>query len=263
MGLRGLQFCCPGLCPLRDLGKMRRPITFLTETAESRENIMKAMLRPKKCAPRPSSSPDGASSTRERVLDAARILFAEAGFHGTHLREVSKRARANVAGVCYHFRSKQGLYEAVILETGRQLFGEDGQVQGPSLQGPPEQRLRAIVEILFEKLSGERVWIAKLLARELVAPVCGKQVFASYGLERDHILLQGVIRELLGVEADEEAVRLHTLSVVNECLFYCLAGENLNKGLPDLVRQLPDRASLASHVTQRCLRSLERRGKMP
>ena len=177
MGLRGLQFCCLGLCPVRDLGKMRRPITFLIKTAEHRESIMKAMLRPKKVTLRSSSSPNGASSTRERVLDAARILFAEAGFHGTHLREVSKRARANVAGVCYHFRSKQGLYEAVILEAGRQLFGEDGRVQGPALQGPPEQRLRAIVESLFEKLSGERVWTAKLLARELVAPVCGKQVF--------------------------------------------------------------------------------------
>jgi len=135
---------------------MRRPITVLTEKAEHEQRFMKAMLRAKKLSPRPLNAADRASSTRERVLDAARILFAEAGFHGTHLREVSKRARANVAGVCYHFRSKQGLYEAVILEAGRQLFGEDGRVQGPALQGPPEQRLRAVVELLFEKLSGER-----------------------------------------------------------------------------------------------------------
>jgi len=222
---------------------------------------MGTFSQPKKTRPRCSPARDGAPPTRERVLEAACILFAEAGFDGTHVREVSKRAGANIAGVCYHFRSKEGLYEAVILEANRQLLGllgQDGEVHNPSLQGPPEQRLRAIIELLFKKLSGERVWIAKLLARELVAPVCSKQVFVSYGLERDHILLQGVIRELLGAETDEKGVRLHTLSVVNECLFYCLAGESINECPSDLFRRLPDRASLVRHVTQRCLGALER-----
>ncbi|HOW68070.1 MAG TPA: CerR family C-terminal domain-containing protein [Verrucomicrobiota bacterium] len=218
------------------------------------------MSQPKKARPRCLPSRDSAPPTRERVLEAACLLFAEAGFHGTHVREVSKRARASIAGVCYHFRSKEELYEAVILEAGRQLLGllnQDGEVHNPSLEGPPEQRLRAIIELLFKKLSGERAWIAKLLARELVAPVFTKQVLASYGLERDHILLQGVIRKLLGAEANDKAVRLHTLSVINECLFYCLAGENLNEGVPDWGSRLPDRANLVRHVTRRCLGALE------
>jgi DNA-binding transcriptional regulator YbjK len=54
-------------------------------------------------------------------------LFAEAGFHGTHLREICKRARTNVAGVSYYFHSKEGLYAAVTMERKRnvQTIGEN------------------------------------------------------------------------------------------------------------------------------------------
>src|SRR5690349_14242089 len=43
---------------------------------------------------------------RDRVLEVACELFAEAGFHGAHFREICKRAGTNVAGICYHFQSK-------------------------------------------------------------------------------------------------------------------------------------------------------------
>lgn len=224
---------------------------------------MKAMFHPNESSIRPPFSPHVASPTRERVLEVACILFAEAGFHGTHLREVCKRAGANIAGVCYHFRSKQGLYEAVIMEACRQLYGRDDKAPGAPTVAQPAQRLGAMVGSLFEKLSGDHVWIAKLLARELVAPVCGREAFAGSGLERDLILLQGVVRDLLGPQGDDEMVRLHTFSVVNECLFYSLAADNLSKVLPDLGRGLPNRASMARHVTRRCLGALERERREP
>jgi hypothetical protein len=57
-------------------------------------------------------------AARNRVLEVACEMFAEAGFHGTHFREISKRAGTNVAGICYHFRGKEGLYQAVMMEAG-------------------------------------------------------------------------------------------------------------------------------------------------
>ncbi len=203
------------------------------------------------------------SPTRERVLEVACALFAEAGFHGTHLREVCKRAGANVAGVCYHFHSKEGLYEAVIMEAGRQISRPADQGHGGPSDAAPEQKLRTIIESLFQRLGGDQMWIAKLLARELVDPVCGAAVFAGSGLQRDFIELEGAMRELLGAGADQGLVRLHALSVVSECLFYSLAGENLHRAWPEIIRPLPARSQLAQHVAQRCLGALEREKGQP
>ncbi len=52
-------------------------------------------------------------STKERILGAAEELFAQHGFAGTSLREVTSRADVNVAAVNYHFGSKESLINEV------------------------------------------------------------------------------------------------------------------------------------------------------
>ncbi len=199
---------------------------------------------------------------RERVLEAACELFARAGFHGTHLREICKRAGSNVAGVCYHFRSKEGLYQAAVMEAGRRLSDHDGGFDAsPHL--PPEQRLLKLVECLLQKFSAERLWIAKLLARELVDPAGGAHNYAASGLERDFVLFQAAMRDLLGAKANSETIRLHALSLISECVIYCLAGENPDHPLTQLAVHLPSRARLAGFVTQRSLGALQREGADP
>jgi AcrR family transcriptional regulator len=149
----------------------------------------------------PTSPAGSPLPARERVLEVACELFAEAGFHGTHLREICKRAGTNVAGVCYHFHSKEGLYQSVVMEAGRRLSDPDEDfVASPDL--PTEQKLLKLVEFLLQKLSSERIWIAKLLTRELVDPAGGAHNYAASGLERDFVLLQAVMRDLLGAKAN-------------------------------------------------------------
>lgn len=53
------------------------------------------------------------SDTRERIMTAARRLFAAKGFDGVSLREITEAARANTAAVNYHFRSKDELIRQV------------------------------------------------------------------------------------------------------------------------------------------------------
>ena len=52
-------------------------------------------------------------STKDRILGAAEELFAQHGFSGTSLRQVTSRADVNIAAVNYHFGSKDNLVTEV------------------------------------------------------------------------------------------------------------------------------------------------------
>lgn len=53
------------------------------------------------------------SPIEERILEAAEQLFAEHGFRGASLRDITDAAGCNVAAVNYHFHGKENLYIAV------------------------------------------------------------------------------------------------------------------------------------------------------
>lgn len=54
------------------------------------------------------------AETKDRILDTAERLFAERGFAATSLRSIIAAAKVNLAAVHYHFRTKEGLLEAVL-----------------------------------------------------------------------------------------------------------------------------------------------------
>jgi AcrR family transcriptional regulator len=59
--------------------------------------------------------------TRGRILDAAERLFAKRGFHGVSIRDITGLAGVDVALANYHFGSKRGLLEAVVLRRAETL----------------------------------------------------------------------------------------------------------------------------------------------
>ena len=50
-----------------------------------------------------------------QILQVAEKLFAEKGFDGTSIRDISKEAKINIAMVSYYFGSKEKLLEALML----------------------------------------------------------------------------------------------------------------------------------------------------
>lgn len=52
--------------------------------------------------------------TKEKILTAARELFAMKGFEGASVREIARQADVNIAAVNYHFASKEKLFHQVM-----------------------------------------------------------------------------------------------------------------------------------------------------
>jgi AcrR family transcriptional regulator len=111
------------------------------------------------------------SDTRARLLDAAERLFAAKGFEATSLRDVTARARANVAAVNYHFGSKRALLRAVFERrlgevNGRRLaFLDSAGRARPTL----EQILHAFIAPTFD-LMKEAPHFIQLMGRYQAEP---------------------------------------------------------------------------------------------
>lgn len=54
-----------------------------------------------------------AETTKKRILEAAEDQFAEFGFAGTALRGIAEASGASVPLIVFHFKDKQGVYDAV------------------------------------------------------------------------------------------------------------------------------------------------------
>jgi AcrR family transcriptional regulator len=53
------------------------------------------------------------SDPKERIIQAAAVLFAQQGYDGASTRAITQRAEVNSAMIAYYFGNKQALYEAV------------------------------------------------------------------------------------------------------------------------------------------------------
>ncbi|HVA93228.1 MAG TPA: TetR/AcrR family transcriptional regulator [Chloroflexota bacterium] len=56
------------------------------------------------------------AATRERILQAAIVVFGERGYQAASMDEIARRAGSSKGGVYFHFANKQAIFEALIGE---------------------------------------------------------------------------------------------------------------------------------------------------
>ena len=123
-------------------------------------------------------------STKDRILNAAEGLFAEQGFAGTSLREVTGRADVNIAAVNYHFGSKENLINEVFrrrmdeMSDARISLLEQAVAKNP---GAIEPILRAFVApaLAVSQDRGGGVAFIRVIARAYAEKNDGLRAFLS------------------------------------------------------------------------------------
>ena len=114
-------------------------------------------------AARPPKTSPASADTRQRLIDAGALLFAERGFENVTVREICKASNANVAAVNYHFGDKAGLYRAVVT-VAIQLMLETNELSQRAGEGQsPEDQIRSFVRVFVTRLtgSGPTAWTAR------------------------------------------------------------------------------------------------------
>lgn len=99
---------------------------------------------------KPASKEDPAS-TEERIKEAARIVFTRKGYSATRTRDIAEEAGINLALLNYYFRSKEKLFQIIMMEKVQKLLG----VMAPLVNDPDitlELKVKAIVENYFTLL---------------------------------------------------------------------------------------------------------------
>ena len=91
-----------------------------------------------------------AGRTRNTILAAATHEFARRGYAGAGVDRIARLAGVNKAMIYYHFRSKAGLYAAIL----RGLFEPAGEQARAIVAGdrPPEDKLDALVAMVTARV---------------------------------------------------------------------------------------------------------------
>lgn len=113
-------------------------------------------------------------ATRTKILDAAERLFADHGYDGVSLRQITTQAGVQLAMVNYHFGSKTGLWERVferrtaVLSERRLAMLAEAEADAAGGRPTVEALITAFVQPLLEiSMGGDPGWknYARLIAQ--------------------------------------------------------------------------------------------------
>ena len=192
------------------------------------------------------------SHTEARLLDAAGEIFAEFGYRAATVRQICEKAGANVAAVNYYFGDKEGLYLAVLRSVPRAHAEKYPSGRGLDANAKAEARLRAYVESLLQRVfdSGRPGWHAKIIAREMVEPTRALDSLLEEVARPLHQELADIVRQLLGSEPDDDAVRLCSLSIMGQCVYYHHARNVLTRLYPAQSYNAGEVSQLVNHISE-------------
>lgn len=179
-------------------------------------------------------------SVRMRLLDAAIRIFNQKGYAAGSVREIVEAAGVTKPALYYYFRSKEGIYLA-ILEEAHARFAQALEACRQAT-GSVRERLVGLLSTVHE-LMREHVGVVRLIYAVFYGPPQGAPPF---DFERFHAALWNAIRELVreGVERGEIRrgdVEVFTLAVhgaANVCMEVELAHPEIELGVPTLRKVL-------------------------
>jgi AcrR family transcriptional regulator len=203
----------------------------------------------------------GEDFTKERILDAAEILFAQKGYQAVSVREITSAAECNLAAVNYHFGNKENLYLEVfrsrwipramrLRESFRKYLASQEALSESVV-------VRALAQAFVDgPLSDdERLRHSQLMTREMTQPT---KAFEHVSEQVIQPFFQEVVERLDSVSPNkvgEEEMLLNIFSIFAMVLYFNFARLAVSR-LTGRTYDPSFRAQLVEQITQFSLRGL-------
>lgn len=202
-----------------------------------------------------TNPPPETDNTHERLLHAAGEVFAERGFAAATIREICRRAGANVAAVNYHFRDKEELYQQVVQRSHGAATGDLAATVAATEHLPPKAKLHAYIHSFLTRLldTSRPDWQARMMAHEMTAPTAALDVIVRDSIRPQFDRLQTIVAEILKPDAasppSPDDLRYLSACIMGQILFWKTSQAVICRMYPDVVYDPPHIARIADYLT--------------
>src|ERR1700732_4801639 len=179
---------------------------------------MFAMLRTavnrKSSLPRKRSAKKTPELTRDKLIDAAGHVFAERGYRAATIREICRRAGANIAAVNYTFGDKMGLYTEVLRHSVRAAKTAALAVALDTSK-TPEDVIRGVIRARLMSLCQESQpdWHVRLVMHEFSHPTAAMGRVVDEGMRPIFDRVRKAVGAIIGLPPDHETTLLSVNSI--------------------------------------------------
>ncbi len=159
------------------------------------------------------------SSSRDRILNAAKVLFATQGYENTSTVAIARMAGTSESQLVKHFSNKEGLLEAIFDHAWYQMNRAIRSLMAgyPS----PDLRLRALVEGILAALERDPEVKFLMLFEGRRLRRAGQQVVLDHGF----LEFVKIIDEILAQMSDQGRLQKGlSIEVVRSSLMGCVEG---------------------------------------
>jgi len=187
--------------------------------------------------------------TREKLIEAAGNVFAERGYRAATIREICRRAGANVAAVNYTFGDKMGLYTEVLRHSVR--AAQTAAMRAALDPGrSPEETVRGVIRARLMSLcaGAQPDWAFRLVMHEFSHPTPAMARVVDEGMRPVYDRVRKAIGEILGLPPNHEITRLSVNSIVGQILFYAFSRPVLARLQPELKLTPEQLDRIADHI---------------
>jgi AcrR family transcriptional regulator len=159
--------------------------------------------------------------TRDRLLEAAGVVFSEKGYERASAREICDFARVNSAAVNYYFGGKKNLYVEVLREAHRRLMNLGALKAVAEDVHDPEDRLKSFFADFLHALLDPTPagWIVRVIMRETASHTEALPELIEQQIRPTAGLFRIIIARLMDLPADHEAVILGAGSTIAQFVF--------------------------------------------